>query len=217
MQLKSFLSKGSIFFCVVFFVAATTNAQKASKAVKPTIPFEITGAQDRAYWCNLLYKMASPVILNMAEGTLKKYMPLEKAPGYGLKAEHVTYLEAVGRTMAGVSPWLALPDDGTPESAQRKTLRKALHKGLAHAVDPAHPDYLNFRTEGQPIVDAAFMAHAFLRAPKALWEPLDALTKSRVIEEFKSLRNRNPAYSNWLLFAGITECFLMANNLTLHE
>jgi hypothetical protein len=118
-------------------------------------------------------------------------MPLEKGPGYSLKVERVTYLEAVGRTMAGVAPWLALPDDETVEGKQRKQLRVALLKGISNAVDPSNPDYLNFRTEGQPIVDAAFMAHAFLRATKALWEPLDSITKKRVVEEFKSLRNRS--------------------------
>ena len=136
-------------------------------------------------------------------------MPLELAPGYYLQAKKVTYLEAVGRTVAGVAPWLALPDDETKEGAMRKQLRSELLKGLAHAVDPASPDYLNFRTEHQPLVDAAFLAHGFLRATAALWEPLDTLTKKRFIEEFKSLRNRKAGFSNWLLFAGITEGFLM--------
>lgn len=166
-------------------------------------------AQDREYWSNLLYKMSSPVIFNLSQGTLKKNMPVEKAPAYSLNAERVTYLEAVGRTMAGVAPWLSLPDDNTREGVQRKKLREALLKGIANAVDPHNPDYLNFRTEGQPIVDAAYMAQAFLRAPKALWEPLDTLTKKRVVEEFKALRTRTGAYNNWLLFAGITEAFLL--------
>ncbi|MBN9300033.1 MAG: DUF2264 domain-containing protein [Filimonas sp.] len=168
-----------------------------------------TGAQDRQYWSDLLYKIAAPPILNLSQGTLKQNMPVEKGPGYGLKAEKVTYLEAVGRTMAGVAPWLALPDDNTKEGKQRKELRTALLKGIANAVDPANPDYLNFRTEGQPIVDAAYMAQAFIRAPKALWEPLDTLTKKRVVEEFKALRTRTGAYNNWLLFTGITEAFLL--------
>src|SRR5215471_1343724 len=137
-------------------------------------------------------------------------MPLEKAPGYALKAEQVTYLEAVGRTMAGIAPWLALPDDDSPEGQQRKQLRTALLKGLHNAADPSNPDHLNFRTEQQPLVDAAFMAQGFLRAPKALWEPLDSVTKKRVIEEFKSLRNRSAAYNNWLLFAAMSEAFLLS-------
>jgi hypothetical protein len=112
--------------------------------------------------------------------------------------------------MAGVAPWLALPDDDTKEAVQRKELREALLKGIANSVDPANPDYLNFRTGGQSIVDAAYMALAFLRAPKALWEPLDAKTKNRISEEFKSLRTRSGAYNNWLLFAGINEVFLLS-------
>ena len=112
--------------------------------------------------------------------------------------------------MAGIAPWLALPDDESGEGRQRKQLRLALLKGISNAVDPSNPDYLNFRTEHQPLVDAAFMAQGFLRAPKALWEPLDSVTKKRVVEEFKSLRNRSGSYNNWLLFAAISEAFLMS-------
>ena len=137
-------------------------------------------------------------------------MPVEMAPGFNSNLQKVTYLEAVGRTLAGIAPWLALPDDETTEGLMRKKLKYEVLIGLKNAVDPASPDYLNFRTEQQPIVDAAFLAHAFLRAPQTLWYPLDELTKKRFIEEFKSLRNRKPAYNNWLLFAGITEGFLLS-------
>lgn len=187
------------------------SAQKIKKKEQQTVLIP-TGAQDRQLWVNSLYKIAYPVIHNLAEGTLKQNMPLETGPQYYLPVKKVTYLEAVGRTMAGVAPWLALPDDETAEGKMRLELRTKLIKGLRNAVDPSNPDYLNFRTEGQPIVDAAYMAHAFLRAPKALWEPLDAVTKQRIIEEFKSLRNRKGAYNNWLLFAALTEGFLLSIN-----
>ncbi|SHE54836.1 DUF2264 domain-containing protein [Pedobacter caeni] len=181
------------------------QSSKKTKLNQTTSP-----AQDRLYWAELLYKMSSPVILNLSAGTLKKNMPVEVPPGQKTDFfKKVTYLEAVGRTMAGVAPWLALPDDETKEGQMRKKLRTALLEGIRNAVDPANPDYLNFRTESQPIVDAAYMAQAFLRAPKALWDPLDALTKTRIAEEFKSLRTRTGAYNNWLLFAGINEAFLM--------
>lgn len=171
-----------------------------------------SGAQDRIFWSDLLYKMASPVIFNLAAGTLKQNMPVEteKVPGITYPNEKVTHLQAVGRTMAGIAPWLALPDDETKEGQQRKQLREALLKGIKNAVDPANPDYLNFRTEQQPIVDASYMAQAFIRAPKALWEPLDTLTQKRIIEEFKSLRDRTPTYNNWLIFSAITETFLLS-------
>jgi hypothetical protein len=195
---------------VVFLIGSTIVFGQQKKAkTKTKAPVVVTGAQDREYWVDLLYKISSPVILNLSNGTLRKNMPVEVPPGQKVDFfKKVTYLEAVGRTMAGVAPWLALPDDESKEGKMRKELRTALLKGIANAVDPNHPDYLNFRTESQPIVDAAYMAQAFLRAPKALWEPLDSLTKSRISEEFKALRTRTGAYNNWLLFAGINEVFL---------
>lgn len=165
------------------------------------------GQQDRDYWVNTLYAISYPVVANMAAGTLKKNMPLELAPGYYLNVRAVTYMEAVGRTIAGIAPWLALPDDDTREGRKRKSIRDLLVKGLAHSVDPNHADYLNFRTEQQPIVDAAFIVHGFLRAP-GLWSALDTVTRNRFLVEFKSLRNRQPGNNNWLLFSGITEAFL---------
>ncbi|MBC8985002.1 DUF2264 domain-containing protein [Pedobacter sp. N36a] len=200
--------KSMFLMVAILMVSPFVQAQSSKKTKQNQVT---TGAQDRQYWAELLYKISSPVILNLADGTLKKNMPVEVPPGQRTDFfKKVTYLEAVGRTMAGVAPWLALPDDATKEGLMRKNLRLALLKGIANAVDPANPDYLNFRTESQPIVDAAYMAQAFLRAPKALWEPLDALTKSRIAEEFKALRTRTGAYNNWLLFAGINEAFLLS-------
>lgn len=198
----------SAFLLVMLFATQVSFAQKAKKKQLQQ-PVASTGLQDREFWVKTLYKMAYPVVHHLANETLKKNLPLELGNDYNLKVKKVTYLEAVGRTMAGIAPWLALPDDETAEGKMRKQLREELLKGLVHAVDPGSPDYLNFRTEGQPIVDAAYVAQAFLRAPKALWEPLDTLTKQRFVEAFKSLRNRKGAYNNWLLFAGINEGFLM--------
>lgn len=167
------------------------------------------GAQDRAEWARTLHRMARPVLSHLAEGTLKRAMPVEKAPTYD-KRQDVTYLEAVGRTLAGVAPWLALPDDDTAEGRMRRELRTLALRGLARAVDPADPDYLNFRREYQPLVDAAYLVQAFVRAPQALWEPLDATTKARILTELKALRSRKPFESNWQLFTALTEAFLLS-------
>ncbi|UKJ06740.1 DUF2264 domain-containing protein [Solitalea lacus] len=201
-------TSGMMLILLVLLGFSNTSVYAQKKKSEKTVIN--TGLQDREYWSNLLYKMASPVIFNLANGTLRKNMPVEVPPGAKPDSyKKVTHLEAVGRTMAGVAPWLALPDDNTKEGKMRKELRAALLKGIVNAVDPNNPDYLNFRTDAQPIVDAAYMAQAFLRAPKALWEPLDSLTKKRVTEEFKALRTMTGAYNNWLLFAGINEAFLM--------
>lgn len=171
----------------------------------------IAGKQDRAYWVALLYKISYPVIHNLAEGTLKKNMPVIESPIYRkeFNSKNVSHLEAVGRTMAGLAPWFALPDDNSEEGIIRKQLRTELIKGLANAVNPLSPDYLNFRTENQPLVDAAYVSQAFLQAP-VLWNSLDTITKQRFVTEFKALRRIKTIYNNWLLFAGMTETFLMS-------
>lgn len=165
---------------------------------------------DRDYWWKLLHKIASPVITNLANGTLIKNMPVEKSPTFDSRSVSVTYLEAVGRTYAGIAPWLALPDDNTTEGIARKKLRIEAVKGLNNCFTPGSPDELNFSKDYQPIVDAAYLAQSFLRAPKALWEPLEADTKQRIIAAFKSLRNRKPFKNNWLLFGSMTESFLLS-------
>lgn len=204
--------KKTIFCLCSLFVGCMLLAQtaKAERPRKSSATELTTGAQDRDFWVKTLYKISWPVIHNLAEGTLRENMPVEVPPGIDNAAIHFTHLEAVGRTLAGVAPWLALPDDNTPEGMLRKKVRDEVLKGLKNAVDPSCPDYLNFRTYQQPIVDAAYLALAFLRAPQALWAPLGEQTKKRYAEEFKALRNRTGAYNNWLLFAALNEAFLMS-------
>jgi hypothetical protein len=108
-----------------------------------------------------------------------------------------------------MAPWLALPDDITEEGKLRKKLRGQALLGIQYGVDPKSPDYFTWRgPSSQTLVDAAHLALAFLRAPQALWQPLDQATKQRVVEEFKLLRKIKPNESNWLLFAAMTETFL---------
>lgn len=189
------------------FIASTLPLQAREKKINKIE--QTTGAQDREMWVKWLWKISYPVIHNLAEGTLHKNMPVESANGETAGYEDMTHLEAVGRTLAGVAPWLALPDDDTKEGQMRKQMREEVLKGLKNAVDPNSPDKLNFTKHAQPIVDAAYLAHAFLRAPEALWEPLDDVTKQRYIESFKVLRDRTGAYNNWLLFTGLTEAFIL--------
>ena len=98
---------------------------------------QTTGAQDRTTWVKLLWKISYPVIHNLAEGTLHQNMPIETRSGETAGYKDMTHLEAVGRTLAGVAPWLALPDDDTEEGKLRKQMRAEVLKGLKNAVDPA--------------------------------------------------------------------------------
>lgn len=163
---------------------------------------------DRAYWVELLCRMAEPVLGNMAEGRLHERMFVEVSPTWDGRDKGVAYMEAFGRLMAGIAPWLALPDDDTAECASRRRLRGLALKAYANAVDPDSADYLLWSGEGQALVDAAYIAESFLRGYDALWVPLDDATKRRYIEEFTRLRRVDPPYTNWLLFSSTIESFL---------
>ncbi|MCX6309817.1 MAG: DUF2264 domain-containing protein [Bacteroidia bacterium] len=194
-----------VYFLVLIIATSTLFSQTTLSAKKKT---PIVVVSDREYWTTLLYKMAVPVLSNMSKGTLQKNMVVELSPFWDGRNKKVSYMEAFGRLMAGLAPWLTLPDDNTPEGLQRKQLREWALLSYANAVNPASPDYLLWSGESQVLVDAAFIANSFIRAPKQLWEPLDSLTKQRYIDCFKNVRKINPSYSNWLLFSGMTETFL---------
>lgn len=163
---------------------------------------------DRELWCGVMYQMAAPVLSNMSEGKLQQNMQVELSPTWDGRDKGVTYMECFGRLMSGLAPWLSLPDDDSTEGTQRKQLREWALQSYIQAVDPASPDYLLWRKEGQPLVDAAYVAESFLRGYDALWVPLDEVTKQRYITEFTQLRRVDPPYTNWLLFSSTVECFL---------
>jgi hypothetical protein len=68
---------------------------------------------------------------------------------------------------------------------------------------------MNFTQGGQPLVDAAFLAHAVVRAPRALWDDLDAGTRRRLVDALVATRAITPYYSNWLLFTTMVEAALL--------
>ena len=171
-----------------------------------------SGKSDREYWVALLDKIATPVLANMSKGELKKNMQLEFSPTWDGRVAAVGYMEAFGRLLAGIAPFLALSDDESKESKTRQRLRLQAQQSLAHAVDPSSPDYLYWgdgRT-GQPLVDAAYIAQALLTAPEVLWNPLSETTRNQFIHEFKSVRRIKPVKNNWLLFAAMVETFLLS-------
>ena len=163
---------------------------------------------DRAYWCALAYKMSQPVLENMAKGELQKNMQTEFSPSFDNRNKKVLYMECFGRLMAGIAPWLTLPDDETAEGKQRKQLREWALASYKNAVDPQNPDYLCWGIGGQNLVDAAYIAESFLRAYDTLWMPLDDVTKQRYLKEFAKLRHIDPPYTNWLLFSSTIESFM---------
>lgn len=185
---------------IAIFVAAPMQAKK--KTVEKT---------DRQVWADLCYKISQPVLENMSKGNFQKDFPLELSPTWDGRDTKVAYLETFARLMAGISPWLALPDDGTPEGKQRKQLHEWAIQAYKNAVDPNSPDKITWLTNtSQPLCDASYLVESFMRAPEATWGQLDELTKKRYIDGLKSLRTIRPAYNNWLLFRAMVEVFFMS-------
>ena len=123
----------------------------------------------------------------------------------------VSYLEAFGRTLSGISPWLNLEGGAKEEVALRNQYRQWALKGLANSVNPNSKDYLRW-DGGQPLVDASFVALALVRCPW-LWEQSDKKVQEQVIEAFKKTRNTIPVYTNWILFSGMIEAFFCKYDL----
>lgn len=185
---------------LLFFFSLTAIAQKD----------EIS---DRKLWLAYMDKMARPVFENLANGTLKKNMPvvLKKNLDNPENRTRVAYLEAFGRTLSGIAPWLNGDGGSKEEEALRKQYRQWAVKAVAHAVNPASPDYLTW-TGGQPLVDASFFALGLIRCPW-LWNNLLDTTKQQVVTALVSTRNTVPVYSNWILFSGMIEAFFCKYDL----
>ena len=167
-----------------------------------------SGSEDRAYWVSVLKRLAEPVLMLLAERRLKQMMPIESAPGHEAERREFSHLEALGRLLDGIAPWLELGQSSDEEGQLRGWLADLARKAIAAATDPDSPDYLNFSEDSQPLVDAAFLAQALLRAPVQLWARLDAPTRSNVLTALKTTRSIQPSFNNWLLFSAMIEVAL---------
>ena len=183
---------------------AAADAAHAGRERAVRRPQRQRGA-DRDYWVETMVRIVRPVYENLAQGTLRKNMPVEVNDGSneGKRAD-VTHLEALGRSFNGIAPWLALGPDDTSEGRLRAEMTELAVRAITNAVDPASPDYMPFdRPGGQPLVDAAFFAEGLLRSGDAVWPRLDETTRQRVVDELRRSRRIKPYESNWLLFSAM--------------
>ncbi len=164
-----------------------------------------SGAEERRIWVEAMLKISDPVLRHGAAGTLKANMPYE-SPDKKQERRDFSYLEALGRTLCGISPWLE-SEDGEPEL--KEEYRQLARQALTHAVDPSHPDYMTFDHGTQPLVDAAYLSEGLLRAPRQLWNKLEPSARDNVIAALKQTRSITPMNSNWLLFASTVEAAIL--------
>jgi len=190
--------KKILFLGLSVFIFTTSFSQINPKS-------NTSGIQERTYLVKTLVKIANPVLTALSKNELKKEMPVESS---GEHREEFTHLEAFGRLLSGIAPWLELGADNSPEGKLRKKYIGLARVCLHNASDSTGPDYMNFTCCGQPVVDAAFLAQGLLRAPKQLWEPLDKTTKNNIIAALKKSGEVTHYQNNWVMFSATIEAAL---------
>jgi hypothetical protein len=167
-----------------------------------------TTESDREYWVRTLARVAEPVLTNLAAGTLKRNMPVESTATDLDGRRKVTHLEALGRLLAGIAPWLEAPLDAGPERDLQQRYADLARRAIAAGVDPQSPDFLNFHEGQQPLVDCGFLAQALLRAPNQLWKRLDPDARKNLAAGLAASNVILPGQNNWLLFAATVQAAL---------
>lgn len=157
----------------------------------------------RACWLSAMLKISLPVLEHLADDTLK-----ENLPDINPKCHKNALLEAFGRTAYGISPWLELDALTGEEKRLQDYCRELFHKALNHATNPAAKDYMLFgggEEEKQPLVDAAFLCNALVRAPKSLVDEMEPKTRQQLIKCLMVTRKIEPLNNNWILFSAMVE------------
>lgn len=166
--------------------------------------------ETRRYWVHMLTKLANPVLTNFKNGTLKKNLVLEASEEI---RESYKGLEILGRTLAGLAPWIETPAIDPEEETLRAEYAALAREAVAAATDEASPDFCIFGSgqkqwNVQYLVDAAYLALALVRAPHELCEKLPDNVRKNLAECFRTTRNIRAVYNNWVLFSAMVEAGL---------
>ncbi|KQS37137.1 DUF2264 domain-containing protein [Pedobacter sp. Leaf194] len=191
--------------CLVTIAVITPSAfgQKKKTNKQPA------AVSDRQFWLQQMDKMVKPVLYNLAKDSLRINMPQVTSIHIDNK-EHrikVQYVEVLGRVLSGIAPWLQLEGGDAAEVALRKQYRAWVIQGLKNSLDSNAKDFMNYDIGGQQLVDASYVALAFIRAPW-LWENLDKKNQELMMKSIVTTRRFKPVFSNWLLFSAMNEAFL---------
>jgi hypothetical protein len=166
-----------------------------------------TGAADREYSVHVLTRIAGPVLDALSNNELKKRLPIHD---WEKHRAAWTHYEAFARTLAGIAPWLELGPDDTAEGKVRTKFIQLARQSLINAMNPSSPDYLNFGSvPDQPLVESAYLAAALLSAPQQLWQPLDEIQRTYVLNALRVSRSIKLEHNNnWFLFPAMIEAAL---------
>lgn len=149
----------------------------------------------------LLKKISDPLICAINNASLKESMPV-----HDISRSNYSHLEAVARLFCGASSFLEQYQDYAKEHLNLPSSMSIIFNSI---LSPDSRDALNFSEGRQPLVDAAFLAVALLRAPKVLWEGLDKSTQEKLVDALYATRRVQPNFNNWLLFSAVIEAFFL--------
>ena len=201
--MKKFILNISVVASLLLLFSISAIAQKKGKTQKAVV------LTDRQFWLQQMDKMVRPVLYNLAKDSLRIAMPKVTSIHIDNK-EHrikVQYVEVLGRVLSGIAPWLQLEGGSPEEVALRKQYREWSIQGIKNSLDSNAKDFMRYDIGGQQLVDASYVAYAFVRAPW-LWEHLDKKNQELMMKSIVTTRRFTPVFSNWLLFSAMNEAFL---------
>ncbi len=161
------------------------------------------GVEQREFWVLQAERITRPVLEKAAVGELRNAGlsgRLDRLRGF-----HAS-LEAMGRILVGISPWLVSVDAGISEAERRtkRELREFALAGLRTGTDPEHPDRWNWSQADQVVVDASKVAMAIIRAPDLIPDD-DISLRKNLLACLEATRVVTPHHNNWLLFSAMVE------------
>lgn len=128
-------------------------------------------------WHSAVRRLLFGTIDSFSNGGLKVDLPICGNDNY-LRYIETTYLEYVGRMLCGLSPILESSIDSLNINIS------SLHQGLSNITNLQHPDFIKADNGSHRLVDAAFLALAFVRSPQVLWGSMAEPTKRKIIDMF---------------------------------
>ncbi len=97
---------------------AGVGAARSGELLEQPRAAAVAGPDDRALWLGTLERIATPVFENLSRRTLRRAMPVEAADP--ASRSRFTHLEAFGRVLCGVAPWLAATGLGAAEASRQQ-------------------------------------------------------------------------------------------------
>lgn len=167
--------------------------------------------EERKYWLDTMIQIVDPVLSAAAEERLHRDMPCECRVEDEKEVEvrrRFTHLEAVGRTLDGISAWLACENLTGEEERLRQKYAELSRRTVVNTTNPSSPDFVNFSEGRQPLVDAAFYAHGLLRAKKVLLDPLSEEEKDRLAACMIKTTKIKSGFNNFYMFLAVIETLL---------